>query len=220
MIEKYSDGILESYCTILSDWLPDGASIAIAVNDTFIFFASGHANISLRVGSKVPENSMAFRVISERKKIDAIMETALFDTPYYAIGYPIQIQAQPGALIVVLPPLYKPQQNVLEMLIGKDEQDDYIPILVQDIQYFGSLQKKIWIYRNKNQYKTTITLKELQTRLPSNFVRIHRSYIVNLKYITRISKDFSSNYIVYLKNGVELPVSQSYIHNLKTALEF
>ena len=220
MDEIHINEVLENYRTILSDWLPAGASIAIAVQNTFIYFASGHANISLRVGSKVPENSMAYRVLTERKKIDAIMETTLFETPYYAIGYPIQFQEQPGALIIVLPPLYRPQQNVLELLTGKDENDDYIPILIQEIQYFESLQKKIWIYRNENQYKTSITLKELQTRLPSNFVRIHRSYIVNLKYISRISKDYSSNYIIFLKNGVELPVSQSYVHNLKTALEF
>ena len=216
----YNSGVLENYRAILSDWLPDGASIAVAFNNTFIYFASGHANISLQVGSKVPENSIAYRVLTERKKVDAIMETALFETPYYAIGYPIQIQAQPGALIVVLPPLYRPQQHVLEILTGRDEQGDYIPILIQEVNYFESLQKKIWIYRNENQYKTTIPLKELQTRLPSNFVRIHRSYIVNLNYISRISKDFSSNYIIFLKNGIELPVSQSYIHNLKTALEF
>lgn len=216
----FNTDVLESYCGILTDWLPDGASIAVAMNDTFIYFISGHANISLQVGSKVPENSIAYRVLTERKKVEAVMETTLFDTPYYAIGYPVEIQVQPVALIIVLPPMYRPQQHVLEMLTGKDEHGDYFPILIQEIHYFESLQKKIWIYRNENQYKTAIPLKELQTRLPSNFVRVHRSYIVNLNYISRISKDFSSNYIIFLKNGVELPVSQSYIHNLKAALSF
>ena len=213
--EKY-----EHYRAILTDWLPEGASIAIAINFSFVYFASGHANIALQVGTPVPKDSMAYRVLSERKKIDAMMETTLFETPYYAIGYPVTVQGEEGALIVVLPPLYKPQQNILEIITGKNEDDDYIPIFVTDIQYFESLQKKTWIYRNVEQFKTSLTLKELQTRLPANFVRIHRSYIVNLHYITRISKDYATNYIVYLKNGVELPVSQSYVNNLRTALEF
>ena len=211
--------VLEHYRAILSDWLPEGASIAIAIDFTYVYFASGHANIALQVGSAVPEDSIAYRVLSMRKKIDAMMETTLFETPYYAIGYPVTIQGKEGALVVVLPPLYKPQQNILEIITGKDDEEDYIPIFVTDIQYFESLQKKTWIYRNAAQFKTSITLKELQTRLPAHFIRIHRSYIVNLHYITRISKDFATNYIVYLKNGVELPVSQSYVNNLKKALE-
>ena len=215
----YKKEVYEHYRAILSDWLPEGASIAIAIDFTYVYFASGHANIALHVGSTVPKDSMAYRVLLERKKIDAMMETTLFETPYYAIGYPVTVQGKEGALIVVLPPLYKPQQNILEIITGKDDEEDYIPILVTDIQYFESLQKKTWIYRNAEQFKTSITLKELQTRLPANFIRIHRSYIVNLHYITRISKDYTTNYIVYLKNGVDLPVSQSYANNLRKALE-
>jgi two-component system, LytTR family, response regulator len=210
--------IFENYRNILSDWLPEGASIAIALQDTFVYFASGHANISLLVGSKVPPDSMAYRVLADRKKVDAIMETTLFNTPYYAIGYPIHLFGQIGALIIVLPPHFKPEQSTLELITGKEE-DDLIPIAIKDIYYFESLQKKTWIYRNKKQYKTTITLKELETRLPNYFVRIHRSYIVNLHFIERVSKDFSSNYIIYMQNGEELPVSQSYVNVLKTALE-
>ena len=216
---NYNKGIFENYRAILSDWLPEGASIAIAIDFRFVYFASGHANIALSVGSTVPKDSMAYRVLLERKKIDAMMESTLFETPYYAIGYPVTVQGKEAALIVVLPPLYKPQLNILEIITGKDEDEDYIPIFVSDIQYFESLQKKTWIYRNAEQFKTSITLKELQTRLPANFVRIHRSYIVNLHYITRISRDYASNYIVYLKNGVELPVSQSYLNNFRKALE-
>ena len=215
----YKKEVYEHYRAILSDWLPEGASIAIAIDFTYVYFASGHANIALHVGSTVPKDSMAYRVLLERKKIDAMMETTLFETPYYAIGYPVTVQGKEGALIVVLPPLYKPQQNILKIITGKDDEEDYIPILVTDIQYFESLQKKTWIYRNAEQFKTSITLKELQTRLPVNFIRIHRSYIVNLHYITRISKDYTTNYIVYLKNGVELPVSHSYTNNLRKALE-
>lgn len=207
----------EDYRNILSDWLPTEASIAIAIGTKYVYFASGHANISLKIGSDVPENSIAYRVLQDRKKIDAVMETTLFETPYYAIGYPITISSQPAALIIVLPPRYEPTSNILEMIIGKEE-EDYIPIRTDEILYFESLQKRTWIYRDKNQYKTSITLKELQTRLPSNFIRIHRSYIINFHYITRVSKDYASNLIVYLSNGTELPVSQSYMGNLKNAL--
>lgn len=217
MVSSINQTVFENYRKILSDWLPDGASLAIAIAGEYVYFASGHANIALQIGSKIPENSIAYRVLHEQKKIDAVMETTLFETPYYAIGYPITISNQPAALIVVLPPLYQPKLNSLELITGKEE-DDFIPIKIEEIQYFESLQKRTWIYRGVNQYKTSITLKELQTRLPSNFIRIHRSYIINLHYVTRVSKDYASNFIVYLANGTELSVSQSYVANLKDAL--
>lgn len=211
--------VLDNYRIILSDWLPEGASIAIAIKDTYVYFASGHANIALKVGEKVPENSVAYRVLTERKKIDAIMDTSLFETPYYAVGYPIEINDEPSALVVVLPPLFQNKKTELSILTCKDEQDEYIPIKINDIQYFESLQKRTWVNLENQSLKSSITLKELQTRLPSNFIRIHRAYIVNIYAIARVTKDFVANYIVHLKNGTELPVSQSYAANLRKALE-
>ena len=83
-----------------------------------------------------------------------------------------------------------------------------------------SLQKKTWFYANKEPYKTNIPLKELQQRLPESFLRIHRSYIVNVSFIDRIIRDFSSNLLVLLQDGTELPVSQTYTADVRSALGF
>lgn len=209
----------EQYRNILMDWIPSGASIAIAVENQFVYFASGHQNISLEVGSKVPEDSMAYRVLKDRKKIDAMMDSSLFDIPYYASGYPLTIEGKNAAIIIVLPPLFhQDTKEELQFLTGK-VQEDWVPVLINEISYIESLQKKTWFYRNAEQFKTNITLKELQTKLPNNFIRIHRSYIVNIRFISRISKDIASNYIVRLQNGVDLPVSQSYVSSVKESLQ-
>ena len=212
--------VLEQYKVILEDWIPSDASIAIAVNDTYIYFRSGHHNFSLTMGSRVPEDSIAYKVLHEKKKIDAVMENTLFETPYYAIGYPVTINNELGALVVVLPPLFKVDgPNLYQFLTGKQD-EDWIPVPIENISYIESLQKRTWFYSNKQQYKTTVTLKELQTRLPGTFIRIHRSYIINIFFIKRISRDVASNFIIHLKDGNELPVSQSYINQLRTVLEF
>lgn len=209
----------EQYRNILMDWIPSGASIAIAVENQFVYFASGHQNLSLEVGSKVPEDSMAYRVLKDRKKIDAMMDSSLFDIPYYASGYPLTIEGKNAAIIIVLPPLFhQDTKEELQFLTGK-VQEDWVPVLINEISYIESLQKKTWFYRNAEQFKTNITLKELQTKLPNNFIRIHRSYIVNIRFISRISKDIASNYIVRLQNGVDLPVSQSYVSSVKESLQ-
>ncbi|RKJ14103.1 LytTR family transcriptional regulator, partial [Butyricicoccus sp. 1XD8-22] len=83
-----------------------------------------------------------------------------------------------------------------------------------------SLQKKTWFYMNGDQYKTNVTLKELETRLPNIFLRIHRSYIINIHFIKKITRDLASNFVVVLKDGSELPVSQSCLSDLRKILEF
>lgn len=212
--------VLEQYKVILEDWIPNDASIAIAVNDTFIYFRSGHHNFSLTIGSRVPKDSIAFRVLHEKKKIDAVMDNTLFETPYYAIGYPITINNESGALVVVLPPLFKVEgPDLYQFLTGKQE-EDWIPVPIEQISYIESLQKRTWFYSNKQQYKTAVTLKELQTRLPGTFIRIHRSYIINIFFIKKIKRDITSSFIIQLKDDTELPVSQSYITQLRNVLEF
>lgn len=211
---------IDQFNTILEEWIPSDASIAIAFQDTFIYFRSGHQKIHLAIGSKVPIDSIAYKVIQTRKKTDAIMENLMFETPYYAIGYPIIINGKFGALVVVLPSLLNIKCPEPYRFITGKQVEDWIPIPIDQISHFESLQKRTWFYKNGDQYKSSVTLKELQTRLPDTFIRIHRSYIINICSIKKISRDLTSNFVVLLNDGTELPVSQSYINNLRVLLEF
>lgn len=212
--------VLEQYKTILEDWIPSNASIAIAVKDTFVYFGSGSHKISLEVGSTVPTDSIAYQVLQTRKKVDAMMESSLFETPYYAIGYPITLNGEGGALIIVLPPLFKIEEPAKYKFLTGKQDEDWIPVAIEQISHIESLQKRTWFYKDREQFKTNITLKELQTRLPEIFIRIHRSYIVNIYFIKKISRDITSNFIVKLKDGTELPISQSYLNEIRSVLEF
>ncbi len=55
------------------------------------------------------------------------------------------------------------------------------------------------------------TLQEVERRLdPAHFVRIHRSYIVNLNHVSRIAPTFYGDYTVVLSNGSKVRLSRSY----------
>lgn len=54
---------------------------------------------------------------------------------------------------------------------------------------------------------------------PNNFVRIHRSYIVNLERVTRLEPYGKDSYIVILRDGSRLPVSRTGYGRLKTFLD-
>ena len=57
-----------------------------------------------------------------------------------------------------------------------------------------------------------------QTLDPAQFIRIHRSYIINLAQVTKIELKEKESYVVLLKTGIWLPVSKTGYVKLKTAL--
>ena len=54
---------------------------------------------------------------------------------------------------------------------------------------------------------------------PDTFIRIHRSYIININEISRIELFEKENYIVKLKNGDQVKASSSGYKALKDALK-
>jgi len=64
------------------------------------------------------------------------------------------------------------------------------------------------------------TLTQMEARLdPARFVRIHRSRIVNIERISRLSPLFNGDHTVVLHDGTELTLSRTYRDALFAALE-
>ncbi len=80
--------------------------------------------------------------------------------------------------------------------------DDYVKIFTKDGFY---LKKK-----TMGHYEKTLD--------PMQFVRIHRSYLLNLQELTRIEPLEKETHVVLLKSGVRLPLSQSGYSRLRTVL--
>ncbi|GGA34398.1 LytR/AlgR family response regulator transcription factor [Psychrobacillus lasiicapitis] len=211
---------LKKYAGLLEDWIPKGASIAIALRGEYVYYVAGNQDLQLQRGQKVKEGSIAEIVMQTCCRTEGVVEDKILNVPYYGIAYPIDILGETGALVVILPPNYSlVHQTPYRFLTGKQE-EEWRPIPIEKIAYMESLQKKTWFYAGKEPYKTNIPLKELQQRLPESFLRIHRSYIVNVSFIDRIIRDFSSNLLVLLQDGTELPVSQTYTADIRNALGF
>lgn len=71
-----------------------------------------------------------------------------------------------------------------------------------------------------NKGLTLKSMKEWETRLPAqNFIRIHRSTIINMEFIDRVEEWFNYSFRVYLR-GVEEPyvISRRYATRLKDRL--
>ncbi|MFC5559308.1 LytR/AlgR family response regulator transcription factor [Ureibacillus thermophilus] len=211
---------LEQFNTILKDWIPKNASIALACEDSYIHYSPSIEHMHLTLNEKIHPESVAARVIQTRMKSDIVVDSSILGYPYFVIGYPIYLDQKIAALIIIFPSTYTPEKKEpYRFLTGKQE-DTWVPVPVEEITYIESLQKRTWFYANNELFKTNFTLKELESRLPEFFIRIHRSYILNIYFIKNITKDITTNFIIQLKSGIELPVSQSYINDLRKVLEF
>lgn len=211
---------LLQYTALLEDWIPKEASIAITARGEYVYSDAKKQNMQLKIGQKLKVGSIAEIAMQTCCRTEGIVDDFILSETYYGIAYPINIVGETGALIVILPSKYPViNPTPYRFLTGKLE-DEWRPIPIEKITYMESLQKKTWFYANKEPYKTSIPLKELQQRLPESFLRIHRSYIVNVAFIDRIIRDFSSNLLVLLQDGTELPVSQTYTANIRNALGF
>ncbi|WP_269685965.1 LytR/AlgR family response regulator transcription factor [Flavobacterium lacustre] len=90
---------------------------------------------------------------------------------------------------------------------------DYRYINAKDICYFQADNNSTDIHLNNGEMITAFkTLKHFEGILSYPFVRIHNSYIVNQRYISRIH---TGNAVCYIKNTVtKLPFSKSYKSNI------
>ena len=82
-----------------------------------------------------------------------------------------------------------------------------VKVSIQDIRYVEGMSEYLKLHLD-SQPKPIITLlamKALEEKLPPNFMRIHRSYIVNLDKIQEVNKNR-----VIIDTATSLPIGDSY----------
>jgi len=86
--------------------------------------------------------------------------------------------------------------------------------LNQDVRANNTIAKQ-----HENTHILRKTMKELEACLdPKQFIRNHRSTIVNKDYIDKFCNQVNGEYFLVLKNGKELKVSRSYKDKVKQAV--
>jgi two-component system LytT family response regulator len=96
--------------------------------------------------------------------------------------------------------------------------DKIVLINVDDIGFFEAKDKYTFLYTVHQKHIVDYTLADPGGKLDkTNFIRIHRSNIINLKYMRELVKWFGGKYKVRLKdkNQTELIVSRGYIDRIQ-----
>ncbi len=110
-----------------------------------------------------------------------------------------------------------PEQR-LERIVVKDGAKVHI-IPLDKLDYVEAQDDYVALRSEKKNYLKQQTISSVEAQLdPKKFVRIHRSYIVNLERIARIEPYTKDSRVAVLTDGTQLPVSRSGHARLKELL--
>ncbi len=89
-------------------------------------------------------------------------------------------------------------------------------VSMNDVQWLEADGNYVKIFTRVGMFIIRSTMKSVQQRMPSEtFIRIHRSYLVNLNCIQSLIPCSKNDSVVMLHGGKELPVGSSYKQRVK-----
>lgn len=95
----------------------------------------------------------------------------------------------------------------------------YIILDIRDIVYIESHLKKCSVHTSINKYETSGSLTYYEEKLNKDFIRCHKSYLVNINHITQIEPWFNQQYCIKLKGVMDsIPVSRKQYKLIKEVL--
>ncbi|MBU8879649.1 LytTR family DNA-binding domain-containing protein [Bacillus sp. FJAT-29790] len=118
-------------------------------------------------------------------------------------------------------PTHSPLKNDRNGKIAVIVDERIILLTYADIIYLESSEGKCTIKTIEQEYKISEALVALEKKLNKDqFLRVHRSFIVNVDHIDEIEPWFNSTYNLIMKDSSKVPVSRTYVKELKQLLDF
>lgn len=100
------------------------------------------------------------------------------------------------------------EEDVIRRIVVKNN-NKIIIIPVDQIFYLEAQDDYVKIVTEEGSSLKQNTMKFYEEHLPDSFVRIHRSYLVNINYVKQIDLLAKDSHAVLLKDGNQIPVSKS-----------
>lgn len=88
-----------------------------------------------------------------------------------------------------------------------------------DVFMFRVEDRQVKVYTENDEYLIKKPLYQVEETLGSDFVRISKTTIVNLKKIERVAPSLKGMMFIQLKNGLKDNISRKYLPDFKRALD-
>jgi len=113
---------------------------------------------------------------------------------------------------------YKEHRCGKVITVCKDEK--FYPVPIDKIKYAYADDKRTYLVTTSGKFIYKNTLHHLEELLPQNFIRTHRSYIVNINYIKDIEPWFNGAYQITIINDEDsVPLSRSHSKYFKEIMQ-
>ena len=119
---------------------------------------------------------------------------------------------KPAGESSVFPCLNELEKSVKKQYYIFHIKQDLLKIDYKDILSFSSSLHSIDIITQNGHYTQYASLTNILEKLPREFVRVHRSHIVNMAHINKISGN-----TITLSNHTKVPIGRLYINDIRTA---
>jgi two-component system, LytTR family, response regulator len=108
----------------------------------------------------------------------------------------------------------------LRKIIGRAG-EEYFLLGAEEVYAFQAEGDLVWIWTARGKYLATQTLKVLEERLrDTSFRRIHRSALVNIDHVRKMSALSSQRWLITLNNNLEFIVSKRQARDVRRLLNW
>jgi len=99
----------------------------------------------------------------------------------------------------------KEKKNITSITVKKG--DKIIFVKLDDISHFEATEKLVTIHTKNGTELIEKSLTQLEEKLPTNFLRVHRSFLINTNYVNNFQKYFNNRYVIALQNQKQTKIT-------------
>jgi two-component system LytT family response regulator len=111
----------------------------------------------------------------------------------------------------------RPGEKLERILVRDRSQVHVIP--VEKLEYAEAQDDYVCLHSDGRDYLKTQSLSELEAQLDAGrFVRVHRSYIVNVEQLQSIEKQNKDSQVAVMRSGKQIPISRPGYERIKTIM--
>lgn len=213
-----NDLSIGSLLDVMGELFSDEISIAVTNTKEYIYYRpSKRVDLKIKRGDQLKEGTLAYKAIAQNQKVSEFINRNMFGVPYHGMAVPYKRDGQLAGCVLAIYPAYTDGKSVVTVKTS----DGWTPIPFKDVVYVEVKARKTYVSTNGFVGVHKNTLQEFEYILPrDSFVRCHRSFIVNVHQIQEIFPDTHSTFLLVMKNGTKIPVSQSYSSYFRKLLGF
>jgi len=103
----------------------------------------------------------------------------------------------------------QPSRRLLSKIFVRDA-NRILPLAISEIERVQAADDYVTIFTPAKEYLVSVRLSDLERHLGADrFLRIHRSHLVNLEYVTSIQRCDAARLEVVMKSGVRIMASRT-----------